>query len=189
MIAASGRKSSGAGAAAALSLAILLLTSAAGDAATVSGTKTPAGTPASSQAPPTTKPPTASRKHPVTTRDDAGKVPANAEKPKTPAAAPELRPDERKTPAPPTLKIPSFPEPRSRSLSITPEIDTSKPPPLLPRAPRERMRVCAEEWIQLKHKSRVGLPMWRDFAAKCLTRQGVAAKKTPGEPEGFPGAP
>lgn len=170
MIAASGRKSSGASAATAFLLAILFLTSEAVDAAPASGTKTPAGTPGSSQAPTPVKPPTTARKPPVTTGVDVGKTPTKAEKPRTPAAAPEPRPEERKAPAPPTLKIPSFPEPQTRALSITPEIDTSKPPPLLPRAPRERMRVCAEEWIQLKHKSRVGLPMWRDFAAKCLTR-------------------
>lgn len=51
-----------------------------------------------------------------------------------------------------------------------PPIDTSKPPPMLPRASREKMRACAEEWDDLKRRTRVGELTWRVFATKCLTR-------------------
>jgi hypothetical protein len=32
------------------------------------------------------------------------------------------------------------------------------------------MRACAEEWDKKKRASSAGLPMWRDFATRCLTR-------------------
>jgi hypothetical protein len=41
---------------------------------------------------------------------------------------------------------------------------------MLPRAPRERMRACAEEWDKLKRTTKANLPMWREFATRCLTR-------------------
>lgn len=171
MIAASGRKSSGAGIATAFFLTILFLSSGAVRAAPAGETKAPGGTPVTTQTPSATKPPASLRKRPAPTSGDAGKLPSKTEKSKTPAASPpEPRPEERKAPALPALRIPPFPDPPRQILSTTPEIDTSKPPPLLPRAPRERMRACAEQWIELKQKSRVGLQMWRDFAAKCLTR-------------------
>jgi hypothetical protein len=171
MIAASGRKSSGAGIAAAFFLTILFLTSGAAPAAPVGETKAPGVTPATTRTPSSTKPPATLRKRPAPASGDVGKLPSTTEKPKTPAAPPtEPRPEERKAPALPALRIPPFPDPPRNVLSTAPGIDTSKPPPLLPRAPRERMRACAEQWIELKQKSRIGLPMWRDFAAKCLTR-------------------
>jgi hypothetical protein len=171
MIAASGRKSSGAGIAAAFFLTILFLASGAAHAAPAGETKAPGGTPVTTRTPSATKPPATLRKRPAPASGDVGKLPSTTEKPKTPAAPPtEPRPEERKAPALPALRIPPFPDPPRNVLSTAPGIDTSKPPPLLPRAPRERMRACAEQWIDLKQKSRVGLPMWRDFAAKCLTR-------------------
>lgn len=51
-----------------------------------------------------------------------------------------------------------------------PPVDASQPPPSLPRASREKMRACAEEWDRMKRESKDGLPMWRDFATDCLTR-------------------
>jgi len=51
-----------------------------------------------------------------------------------------------------------------------PPLDTSVPPPMLPAAPRERMRLCAEEWEKRKMTTRTQLQTWRDFAAACLTR-------------------
>jgi len=100
-------------------------------------------------------------------------------------AAPAGRPlsKQEKRPAPPTptptIRPNLTPPQREGSASspaapkiLTPEppIDTSVPPPLLPRASRERMRACAEEWDELKRNTKVGLPMWREFASKCLTR-------------------
>ncbi|MGD9657013.1 MAG: hypothetical protein AB7U61_05130 [Methylocystis sp.] len=51
-----------------------------------------------------------------------------------------------------------------------PPVDTSQPPPSLPRAPRRKMRACAEEWDRMKLESNKGLPTWRSFATECLTR-------------------
>jgi hypothetical protein len=51
-----------------------------------------------------------------------------------------------------------------------PPVDTSQPPPSLPRASRQKMRACAEEWDRMKRESNKGLPTWRDFATECLTR-------------------
>lgn len=64
---------------------------------------------------------------------------------------------------------PTPPAPRQFT-SETP-IDTSIPPPLLPRASRMRMRACAEEWTRKKLVARNDLPRWRDFAADCLSQK------------------
>lgn len=55
-------------------------------------------------------------------------------------------------------------------LAPLPPPDTKSPPPMLPQASRERMRECADEWSRIKKEARGPLPMWRDFANKCLTR-------------------
>ncbi len=54
-------------------------------------------------------------------------------------------------------------------LTNLPPPDTTRPPPMLPQATREKMRECANEWARLKMETRGSLPMWRDFAGKCLT--------------------
>jgi hypothetical protein len=41
---------------------------------------------------------------------------------------------------------------------------------MLPRAPRERMHACAIEWEKRKMEPKGTLPLWRDFATRCLTR-------------------
>jgi hypothetical protein len=77
-----------------------------------------------------------------------------------PAKAPAPQAAPKAAPAPPAqAKLPPLPP-----------IDTSTPPPTLPRASRERMRACAEEWAKLKRGANANLPMWRDFATGCLTR-------------------
>jgi hypothetical protein len=105
-------------------------------------------------------------------------------KPKTPTAKPESAKAGRANGAPPkpapaapssaTKPAPSpAPSPapaQPRALPALPPLDTSVPPPLLPRASRERMRACADEWNVMKRKSISGLPTWRDFATGCLTR-------------------
>lgn len=84
-----------------------------------------------------------------------------------PASPPAPTPRAKaRQPAAPTAIAPA-PAPK---LSPLPPIDTSVPPPMLPRASRAQMRLCAEEWAKMKEKSKTGLPMWRDFAAGCLTR-------------------
>lgn len=60
--------------------------------------------------------------------------------------------------------------PAQTKLPPLPPIDTSSPPPTLPRASRERMRECAEEWDKMKRGPNQDLPMWREFATGCLTR-------------------
>jgi len=50
-------------------------------------------------------------------------------------------------------------------------LDTSIPPPSLPRASRLRMRACAEEWTKKKLLTRNDLPRWRDFATGCFNRK------------------
>ncbi|PPD43042.1 MAG: hypothetical protein CTY15_11100 [Methylocystis sp.] len=67
-------------------------------------------------------------------------------------------------PAPPPAQT------EAPKLSPFQPVDPSTPPPALPRASRERMRACAEEWEKKKMKTATGLPMWRDFATGCLTR-------------------
>jgi len=78
--------------------------------------------------------------------------------PATPTAKPAPQPAQ--PPGVSTLPPPQAPPP----------VDTSQPPPSLPRAPRAKMRACAEEWDRMKRESKEGLPMWRDFATECLTR-------------------
>ncbi|WP_363348108.1 hypothetical protein [Methylocystis echinoides] len=73
--------------------------------------------------------------------------------------------------APGSPSLPALPSPPPARLQPLPPIDTSTPPPLLPRASRERMRACAEEWDQMKRRGTAGLPTWREFATQCLTRQ------------------
>lgn len=95
--------------------------------------------------------------------------PKQQQRPAAPAEAnrPAPRPKPTDETAPPTATSPSA---GAKKLAPEPPIDTSKPPPLLPRASREQMRACAEEWDALKRKTKTGLPMWRDFATECLTR-------------------
>ncbi len=172
MIAASRIKSSGRNVVAALCVASIVVAPQPAAAAPANAANAGAKASASPHAQSTT-----TKKTTTTSGQGApatGAVGKSAEKPertKVPTAVPpEPHAEEHKTPAMPALKIPPFPEPARRPLSPTPTIDASRPPPLLPRASRERMRACAEEWIALKHKSRAGLPMWRDFATKCLVR-------------------
>ncbi len=40
----------------------------------------------------------------------------------------------------------------------------------LPSASREKMRLCGDEWRQLKMAGRAKGMIWRSFAGKCLTR-------------------
>lgn len=63
------------------------------------------------------------------------------------------------------------PPPAPRQFAPDAPIDTSVPPPLLPRASRVRMRACAEEWSKKKLLARNDLPRWRDFATVCLSRK------------------
>jgi hypothetical protein len=51
-----------------------------------------------------------------------------------------------------------------------PPLDTSSPPPSLPRAPRERMRSCATQWLKLRQERQTSGTTWREFATQCLTR-------------------
>lgn len=70
--------------------------------------------------------------------------------------------------APPKTPTPSPPQPSQR-VAIPPP-DLSKPPPMLPVASREKMRACADAWSKLRMEQKEPLPLWRDFANKCLTR-------------------
>jgi hypothetical protein len=107
-------------------------------------------------------------------------VKTKAQKP-APAKPAPSKPATKQPTAPPPPQA-TTPAPRSGA-SVTPAIgesapklppmppiDTSKPPPSLPRASREKMRACAEEWDELKRRTRVGELTWRVFATKCLTR-------------------
>jgi hypothetical protein len=38
------------------------------------------------------------------------------------------------------------------------------------------MRACAVEWTQRKMDAGKKLPLWRDFAAECLTRKSGSAR-------------
>ena len=59
---------------------------------------------------------------------------------------------------------------RKAPLASLPPPDTTRPPPRLPEAPREKMRACAIEWSKLKLEARDPMPLWRDFGAQCLKR-------------------
>ncbi len=76
--------------------------------------------------------------------------------------------------------------PTQPKLAPLPPVDASAPPPSLPRAPRERMRACAEEWTAFKQKTKSALPMWREFATGCLTRRSDAKGRKAQEPSRSP---
>ncbi|MFY9657601.1 MAG: hypothetical protein WAK01_13630 [Methylocystis sp.] len=59
---------------------------------------------------------------------------------------------------------------RKAPLAALPPPDTTRPPPRLPEAPREKMHACALEWSKLKLEARDPMPLWRDFGAQCLKR-------------------
>lgn len=106
------------------------------------------------------KPPSASKRA-TSPKSTAKPALTQPQAPNAPAPAARMSP-----PAP----TPPVQGPTPKPLSPEQPIDTSKPPPSLPRASRERMRACADEWSAMKRKTRTGLPMWRDFATECLTR-------------------
>jgi hypothetical protein len=85
------------------------------------------------------------------------------------AAAPAAKPQMSGVSQKPGSKPPP-PTPSQTKLAPLPPPDVSAPPPLLPRASRERMRACAEEWEKKKRGATAPLPMWREFATGCLTR-------------------
>lgn len=99
-------------------------------------------------------------------------------KPKTPPSSPaKPAPKQPKAPLPPastTTPAPRVEAPATgdnvTKLPPLPPVDTTKPPPMLPRAGRNKMRACAEEWDDLKRRTKVGELTWRAFATKCLTR-------------------
>lgn len=70
----------------------------------------------------------------------------------------------------PQAQQPTAPEPAKAPLPELPPLDTSVPPPSLPRASRERMRLCADEWRDMSREGQTAGIMWRDFATRCLTR-------------------
>jgi len=82
--------------------------------------------------------------------------------PRTPA--PPRRPPEQRAPQPPAAETPPAAPPQ------LPPLDTTTPPPSLPRASRERMRQCAMQWMKIKQEGRAGGTSWREFATRCLTR-------------------
>ena len=59
---------------------------------------------------------------------------------------------------------------RKAPLATLPPPDTTRPPPRLPEAPREKMRACALEWSKLKLEAHDPMPLWREFGAQCLKR-------------------
>ena len=63
------------------------------------------------------------------------------------------------------------PPPATRQFAPEPPVDTSIPPPSLPKASRARMRTCAEEWTKKKLLTRNDIPRWRDFATGCLSQK------------------
>jgi len=68
-------------------------------------------------------------------------------------------------PAPPVvIEQPPAPPPE------LPPVDLSTPPPSLPRAPRERMKLCATQWLKLRQERQTGGTTWREFATQCLAR-------------------
>ncbi|KAF2991754.1 hypothetical protein OGR47_08410 [Methylocystis sp. MJC1] len=101
-----------------------------------------------------TKAPAKGAKKPAVTKSGASK-PSEATTPQGAAKQPPA---------------PAAPQTDEGAALPTPPLDTSAPPPMLPRASRERMRACAEEWEKHKRVSRAAVPLWRDFATECLTR-------------------
>jgi hypothetical protein len=83
--------------------------------------------------------------------------------------SPSAPPKPRSSHNAPKLELKEDGSARSNLTNLPPP-DTSAPPPMLPQATREKMRGCANEWSRLKMETRGPLPMWRDFAGKCLTR-------------------
>ncbi|WP_428988370.1 hypothetical protein [Methylocapsa aurea] len=79
------------------------------------------------------------------------------------APTPPRRPLEQHAPQP----APEAPPAAPREL---PPLDTSTPPPSLPRASRERMRQCASQWMKIRQEGRTVGTSWREFATRCLTR-------------------
>jgi hypothetical protein len=96
---------------------------------------------------------------------------AAAPKAKPAPAAPSAAPPQA-TAAPPAPR--HFPQdqsaPAKPPLADLSPPDTSTPPPKLPPATREKMHACAAQWTRLKLETHGTLPMWREFAAGCLTR-------------------
>ncbi|OAI28729.1 hypothetical protein A1351_11590 [Methylosinus sp. R-45379] len=82
----------------------------------------------------------------------------------TRAPAPPRRPPEQRAPQPPAVETPPAPP------QELPPLDTSTPPPSLPRASRERMRQCATQWMKIRQEGRTAGTSWREFATRCLTR-------------------
>jgi hypothetical protein len=90
----------------------------------------------------------------------------------------QTKPRKKQAPSPSPAQQPNSPRPGNtpaqeepkQKLAPLPAPDTSSPPPQLPAAPRERMQECADEWSRMKMETQGQLPMWRNFAAKCLTR-------------------
>ncbi|WP_166143840.1 hypothetical protein [Methylosinus sp. RM1] len=80
------------------------------------------------------------------------------------APTPPKRPPEQRAPQPPAMEAPpAMPQ-------ELPPLDTSTPPPSLPRASRERMRQCATQWMKIRQEGRTAGTSWREFATRCLTR-------------------
>jgi hypothetical protein len=73
------------------------------------------------------------------------------------------KPEAKRLETPPPAEAP-------RKLPPLAPIDTSTPPPMLPRASRERMHACAEEWQKVKRTTQGDFPVWKSFATRCLTR-------------------
>jgi len=101
------------------------------------------------------------------TRPTAKKAQTQNPTPPSNPAPPHAQP-EKKPPPKPAAVAHTSPHPAER-VAIPPP-DLSKPPPELPAAPREKLRACADEWTQFKATHPDPLPMWREFAAGCLTR-------------------
>lgn len=123
--------------------------------------------------PATPTPPVRARSGPAQQKQRTPSPPQKVGQP--PARQPRAtRPPTVVSPAPSAKPVPQTPQPPSVDALSPPQapppVDTSQPPPTLPRAPREKMRACAEEWDRMKRESKDGLPMWRDFATECLTR-------------------
>ena len=111
--------------------------------------------------------------------------------PKAETAQPPRKTKEKTQPAPASANRPPSPAPgatesgaaaqsrqrpardedgRKAPLAALPPPDTTRPPPRLPEAPREKMRACALEWSKLKLEAHDPMPLWRDFGAQCLKR-------------------
>lgn len=150
------------GAAAGLVLAMSASFAATAPAQTPKPTRPPlAGT---SATPAHRSPATQNPAAPTQARPAAQPAKATPAKPAAPLAT-------KPAPAAPAPRAPSIPPPAVQSLPDYPPPDTSVPPAMLPRAPRERMRSCAAEWSRRKLESKGGLPLWRDFATECLTKK------------------